>query len=599
MFAIKSDGSLWSWDTWQFFTEGSEPTRIGTDYDWVNVSAGVLHTLAARNNNSLWAWGANTTGQIGIGPTGFGAVADEPTLIISETASSEDFVPVRSIIIFGPAVFFSDSYFDLNYFSYVFPSHATNQQIEWTILDDGGMELVVNNGILTTESESDFWNQNTVIKAVIADGASETTDFTQEFTVTVTITSPETPSTYYLGDIEVINELIANNGLNMTPLDTTRPIHVLPSRWSGIRWSSSEYQPRRIVELSFGNRNLTGDLDLSCLTYLRRLEIHQNSVTSLTLSDMPHLEMIRAYFNDIWHLELSNLPSLVFADLAANVIILPLLYNLPQLEVIDLSYNWILHLDISVFPRLWRLWVDDNNLITLDISANPYLEILDVRMNQMSSQSDIIGLYDPWSIWLRFEPQRYIRIQPIPDGLVGVAGREFSHQMQATVYATWSAFLGELPPGLVLDSGGLIHGMPAQEGDFFLIVEAVSAGGTSSIALLYFNIAGPSGPGDINGDGRITATDVMLLRMYLAGHPIAVDLSVGDVSGDGVITDLDVLLLRLQLAGHQVDFSSQAASDIVPHTIAYNAELNAFGGFSADVILSGICLRDVGLLSRS
>ena len=56
------------------------PTRIGLDNDWVFVSAGSNGnsawgagtfggTFAIRNNGSLWAWGANGTGQLGDGTT--------------------------------------------------------------------------------------------------------------------------------------------------------------------------------------------------------------------------------------------------------------------------------------------------------------------------------------------------------------------------------------------------------------------------------------------------------------------------------------------------------------------------------------------------
>jgi len=42
----------------------SSPTQVGTS-SWTSVSAGGTHTLAIRNNNTLYAWGYNANGQLG------------------------------------------------------------------------------------------------------------------------------------------------------------------------------------------------------------------------------------------------------------------------------------------------------------------------------------------------------------------------------------------------------------------------------------------------------------------------------------------------------------------------------------------------------
>jgi alpha-tubulin suppressor-like RCC1 family protein len=74
--AIKSNGTLWSWgrcnagqlgigvtDTIPHFV----PVQVGTDRDWASLSAGSLHSLAAKRNGILWAWGDNGSGQLGDG----------------------------------------------------------------------------------------------------------------------------------------------------------------------------------------------------------------------------------------------------------------------------------------------------------------------------------------------------------------------------------------------------------------------------------------------------------------------------------------------------------------------------------------------------
>jgi alpha-tubulin suppressor-like RCC1 family protein len=78
--AIKTDGSLWAWgyNNQGQLGDGSMgvanyrnvPFRIGADLNWVSVSAGGSHTLGIRTDGSLWAWGWNENGQLGIGSAG-------------------------------------------------------------------------------------------------------------------------------------------------------------------------------------------------------------------------------------------------------------------------------------------------------------------------------------------------------------------------------------------------------------------------------------------------------------------------------------------------------------------------------------------------
>jgi len=75
--AIREDGSLWGWGAYGNGRLGngessgstSSPVRIGNDNDWAFVSAGNSHTMAIRADGSLWAWGANWDGRLGNGVT--------------------------------------------------------------------------------------------------------------------------------------------------------------------------------------------------------------------------------------------------------------------------------------------------------------------------------------------------------------------------------------------------------------------------------------------------------------------------------------------------------------------------------------------------
>jgi alpha-tubulin suppressor-like RCC1 family protein len=74
---IRSDGSLWSWG-YNYYGQlgiGEDlvnkwvPTRVGNWLDWVAVYAGANYSLGIRGDGSLWAWGLNSNGQLGLGDT--------------------------------------------------------------------------------------------------------------------------------------------------------------------------------------------------------------------------------------------------------------------------------------------------------------------------------------------------------------------------------------------------------------------------------------------------------------------------------------------------------------------------------------------------
>lgn len=73
-FVLRTDGTLWGWG-WNSFGElgieshdqWGEPGLIGQGFE--QFASGTHHTLALKTDGSLWAWGDNAQGQLGLGDT--------------------------------------------------------------------------------------------------------------------------------------------------------------------------------------------------------------------------------------------------------------------------------------------------------------------------------------------------------------------------------------------------------------------------------------------------------------------------------------------------------------------------------------------------
>jgi len=87
---LRPDGTLWAWglnDSGQLGNEDSfnvvQPVQIGADNNWSQISAGDQHSLALRVDGSLWAWGDQSSGQLGLG-VAFGPPVYVPTRVGQE-----------------------------------------------------------------------------------------------------------------------------------------------------------------------------------------------------------------------------------------------------------------------------------------------------------------------------------------------------------------------------------------------------------------------------------------------------------------------------------------------------------------------------------
>lgn len=75
--AVKTDGTIWAWGYNAYGGLGfgvsgaiySSPVQIGSGTNWKQVSCGIYTSGAVKTDGTLWMWGLNNTGQLGLGNT--------------------------------------------------------------------------------------------------------------------------------------------------------------------------------------------------------------------------------------------------------------------------------------------------------------------------------------------------------------------------------------------------------------------------------------------------------------------------------------------------------------------------------------------------
>ena len=120
------------------------------------------------------------------------------------------------------------------------------------------------------------------------------------------------PGLYHARDIALIHEIIAKNGLKWTPASPADGSYV-PADWEGVKWSDGASN-KRIIELTVAMKGLSGSLDVSGLTALKKLRCEYNDLSALNVSGLTALNWLDCGGNGLNALDVSGLHALSWVE---------------------------------------------------------------------------------------------------------------------------------------------------------------------------------------------------------------------------------------------------------------------------------------------
>lgn len=171
----------------------------------------------------------------------------------------------------------------------------------------------------------------------------------------------------------------------------------------GVAWSNDATN-KRVTSVYWSFYSLSGTLDFSGFMAITRIDIINNSLSSVNLSGCTSLQVVEANTNKLTNLNLagcSAITSLSFGENELASIDLSTLVNLTsiygvqnkltaislpantKLKYLSLGNNQLTSLDVTPFTNLTQLDVSDNKLSRLDLSKNTLLTSLSCEENSL------------------------------------------------------------------------------------------------------------------------------------------------------------------------------------------------------------------------
>jgi len=193
--------------------------------------------------------------------------------------------------------------------------------------------------------------------------------------IAITAINMANAQTYDPYAVQVINNLIANNGLQATPN--------APETWGFATWNDEK--PKKIIELDLKLKSLSGTASFAGLTSLKKLLCWGNNLKGVDVTNCTALQELQCQHNGLgeWFRELiltncKQLQYLRCAGSGSNLSELDL-SGFTQLQTLICYSGPLSKLNVKGCPQLQHLSINDAKLIELDLTGlNKLTEFLDM-----------------------------------------------------------------------------------------------------------------------------------------------------------------------------------------------------------------------------
>ena len=310
-------------------------------------------------------------------------------------------------------------------------------------------------------------------------------------------------------------------------------------------------------------------LDLSNNPMLQVLNVRGNNLRALNLSNNTALVEVLVQNNQLTSLDVSACPDVEILDAENNRLTEFISSNNPQLRILSLQNNQLQALDLSRYVYLSNLCVSNNKLTSLDISnSTTYLSNLEADNNRLreldisnNQQLRTVHLSDNLiSDISSLEDLPNLQRVTIDKNLLDLDDTKTSGaiaKIQATVQYWY-------------DWQKNIFDYPGIEDDFYVVYTPQKCLECEVYPCICCEVCGtypcicpkpPSGiptntdnasenaaeytKGDVNGDGKITTLDALLVLKHIAGKaPLTgPSLTAADINSDGKVETSDAVAI--------------------------------------------------------
>ena len=296
------------------------------------------------------------------------------------------------------------------------------------------------------------------------------------------------------------------------------------------------------------------ELDLSNNTALRNVSLVYNQLESVGVTALELLSNLDVSYNQLTELDLSENTGLISLDCSGNGLTALDVSACTELTSLSCSENSITVLDVSALTRLKGLYCNDNALSTLDLHANTLLEELDCSSNHLAS-IDLSANTLLRGIWTIGNDMTTLDVSMLPELRVLECYDMPLKTLTLGKLSKLSRFACYwMSADLLLDFTGCPILMDAYKNGSRRIITI-----TEELSFAEYKNATQGGVleldvnplvlGDLNGDGTISALDLLQMRKALVGIPES-DLiaAAADMNRNSTIDILDLVRLRKLLA---------------------------------------------------